>query len=804
MTFRQGAEQGPEHDDPVILVFGDSRIDIQGRELRHNDVVVNLEPRIFDLLAFMAQHPQKALSKDELQAQVWPGLVVSDTVVSQAVMKARRAVGDSGQRQAVIATIHGYGYRFVAPVTAVGGTGDGPETDSAADTAAATSGAPGDGRPDPVVPLRPRRRGRLLLAPVLLVALLAVAWKARDRDPGADTAIIAILSSATAGDTDGPAIDGSALLARALASQTDLTIIDSDRATRLLSAQGIAPDADDGVVLPALNQALGVDYLLRAGLVHRDQQWQLEATLIDHELRRTELPASHGSLVAMVTGMGHQLGAELGRDWREHLPGSVLSQDEFANEAAARGLQALLAGDAASAASLLTSALSQAPDMHWARYELANARQALNETDLAQELYRQVVDDTTLSDPRLAAHALTQFGVMAWRAGDLQAAEQHFLEANEHYTRIGHQHGAASALGNLGILAENRGDLDSADDLYGRALVRFRRAQDLVGESAVYTNLAFLARLRSRTADAWQHQSRAVELQRRLGIGSMLVLSLTNLAELEIERGRPERATRLLDEADSLARNNADRAGEAGIALARAQLALDGLNGGRAVELAQSAFAAWQGLGHGNELARGATRLAEALLATGTGADALAVLAQVPPDSGKLRQRQRLAIVEARAHLAAATPPAPELATQLAQWRHGDDDLLAAWVAALDAEQAEQAQDTEQAIAHLREALKRLARLDEPRLRAELEARLAGLMIDHGDLETADVLLARVLGWNRAWLPARILGAHLDLLQHRTERARQTLLELDGLPDARAVPLAARLQHLRQHLASRP
>ena len=259
MTFRQGAEQGPEHDDPVILVFGDSRIDIQGRELRHNDVVVNLEPRIFDLLAFMAQHPQKALSKDELQAQVWPGLVVSDTVVSQAVMKARRAVGDSGQRQAVIATIHGYGYRFVAPVTAVGGTGDGPETDSAADTAAATSGAPGDGRPDPVVPLRPRRRGRLLLAPVLLVALLAVAWKARDRDPGADTAIIAILSSATAGDTDGPAIDGSACWpVRWPARRT--AIID-DRA-RACSAPRALPGRRRRRGAADLNQALG-SYLLR-------------------------------------------------------------------------------------------------------------------------------------------------------------------------------------------------------------------------------------------------------------------------------------------------------------------------------------------------------------------------------------------------------------------------------------------------------------------------------------------------------------------------------------------------------------
>jgi DNA-binding winged helix-turn-helix (wHTH) protein len=32
-------------------------------------------------------------------------------------MKARRAVGDDSQRQAVIKTVHGHGYRFIAPLT---------------------------------------------------------------------------------------------------------------------------------------------------------------------------------------------------------------------------------------------------------------------------------------------------------------------------------------------------------------------------------------------------------------------------------------------------------------------------------------------------------------------------------------------------------------------------------------------------------------------------------------------------------------------------------------------------------------
>lgn len=807
------AVPAPGHDaGPAALAFADCLIDLHRRELRRAGEVVPLEPRIFELLAFMAAHPHKALSKDELQAHIWAGLVVSDAVFSQAIMKARRAVGDSGQQQSVIATIHGYGYRFVADTHTVSSDHD-PTTPASPGPPATGNQAAGTAtsRPSPASQAAGRRRRRRLLAAaaVLILAATALPWLWHSGAPAStEHTIIAMLSDATASDGIDAGLDATALLARALDGQAGMTVIASDRAARLLRAQGIEPDSDDAVVLPALNQALGADYLLRAGLVQRDGDWQLEATLIDRELRRVELPAGHGSLVAMVTGMGHQLGAELGRAWRDDLPASVLSEDDFANEAAARGLQALLAGDADSASSLFTTALSQAPDMHWARYELANARLALNDIDQAHALYSQVIADNRDADPKLAAHALTQFGVMAWRAGELEAAQEHFLAAHAHYTAIDHQHGAGSALGNLGILAENRGDLDAADELFGRALLRFRDAQDLVGESAVFTNLAFLARLRSRTGDAWQHQSRAVELQRRLGIGSMLVLSLGNLAELELERGRPQVAATLLAEGGELAAGNDDRAGQAGIDLVRARLALDALDGPEAVRLARAALATYQELGHTHQLAHAASRLAQALIATGAADEAATVLAQVPPESGKQHHRQRLTLVQARTALAAGGADTlandPALSGQLAQWRTGEDAALAARVAALDAEQAVLEQAPDRAIAHLRRALELLARLDEPHLRAELETRLAGLLIDQGQTEAAGATLTRVLDWNRQHLPARILGAHLDLLRQHPDKARQTLLELDGLHHAQAAPLVARLQHLRQHLANQP
>ncbi|MGB7490712.1 MAG: winged helix-turn-helix domain-containing protein, partial [Thermoanaerobaculia bacterium] len=56
------------------------------------------------------------ISKQELLEQVWHSEHVSDSAVSRCIMEARRAVGDNGAQDSLIKTIHGRGYRCVAPV----------------------------------------------------------------------------------------------------------------------------------------------------------------------------------------------------------------------------------------------------------------------------------------------------------------------------------------------------------------------------------------------------------------------------------------------------------------------------------------------------------------------------------------------------------------------------------------------------------------------------------------------------------------------------------------------------------------
>ena len=91
-------------------------------ELRRGADTVRLEPRSMDLLMALAHRAGTVVSRDELFAAVWPGVVVGDEALSQGITKLRRALGDEAKTPRYIETIAKRGYRLVAPVQPIGGT----------------------------------------------------------------------------------------------------------------------------------------------------------------------------------------------------------------------------------------------------------------------------------------------------------------------------------------------------------------------------------------------------------------------------------------------------------------------------------------------------------------------------------------------------------------------------------------------------------------------------------------------------------------------------------------------------------
>ncbi|MBD9526952.1 winged helix-turn-helix domain-containing protein [Paracoccus sp. PAR01] len=101
----------------MIWCCGDLRLDDQRFELLRGGQPVALEPQVFLVLCALMRAAGRLVSKDELIEAVWQGRAVSDASIASRIRAARAAIGDDGDSQRIISTVHGRGFRLLPPVT---------------------------------------------------------------------------------------------------------------------------------------------------------------------------------------------------------------------------------------------------------------------------------------------------------------------------------------------------------------------------------------------------------------------------------------------------------------------------------------------------------------------------------------------------------------------------------------------------------------------------------------------------------------------------------------------------------------
>jgi TolB-like protein len=117
-----------EGTPPAALRFGPFTLLPAEHRLLRDGAEVPLGSRAFDVLRALALRPGRLVTKDELLAEVWRGLVVEESNLHVQVSQLRKAVGAD-----TIATVPGLGYRFVAPLRAEGPATAGPVGPARAD-----------------------------------------------------------------------------------------------------------------------------------------------------------------------------------------------------------------------------------------------------------------------------------------------------------------------------------------------------------------------------------------------------------------------------------------------------------------------------------------------------------------------------------------------------------------------------------------------------------------------------------------------------------------------------------------------
>lgn len=171
----------------TVLRIGEFRIDAARQSIQRDG-----EPRpltihrgSLDLLLVLAERAGAVVSKEDLLAAVWPGRVVSENSLQQAIRKLRLALGD--EHGEAIQLVRGFGYRLSLPVLVDSATVAANEapTSSPANTAAPAlpALAPAAVARAPTAPALARQRLLWWAAAALLLASASTVFVALRSDP---------------------------------------------------------------------------------------------------------------------------------------------------------------------------------------------------------------------------------------------------------------------------------------------------------------------------------------------------------------------------------------------------------------------------------------------------------------------------------------------------------------------------------------------------------------------------------------------------------------------------------------------
>lgn len=163
--------------------FGRFDLQLAERRLLRDGREVPIRPRAFDLLAALARHPGRLVTRNELLEQVWAGRVVEVGNIAAQIAAVRRALGGD-----LIDTVPGHGYRLVVQPAAAT-TEALPAVVTAADVPAPAEATRLFGRADDLAQLRaalqrpgcvsltgPGGVGKTVLAQAMFAAAGGPAW----------------------------------------------------------------------------------------------------------------------------------------------------------------------------------------------------------------------------------------------------------------------------------------------------------------------------------------------------------------------------------------------------------------------------------------------------------------------------------------------------------------------------------------------------------------------------------------------------------------------------------------------------
>jgi DNA-binding winged helix-turn-helix (wHTH) protein len=106
-------QQSERGEAPSELILGEWRVQPSLNRLTRGETTVRIEPKLMDVLVFLARHAGEVVSKNEIADAVWPQLFITESVITRAIAGLRKALDDDVRSPRFIETIVKRGYRLL-------------------------------------------------------------------------------------------------------------------------------------------------------------------------------------------------------------------------------------------------------------------------------------------------------------------------------------------------------------------------------------------------------------------------------------------------------------------------------------------------------------------------------------------------------------------------------------------------------------------------------------------------------------------------------------------------------------------
>lgn len=782
-----------------IYHFGDRSIEVATRELRHGAQRVSLPPTAFDCIAYLLEHRDRAVGRDELVAAVWGKVDVSENLLGKTLVKARRAVGDNGAQQKIILTVPRFGFHWVAAVSVDENPADASATADAAPVVAErpiTPATPAKPVPD-ATPTKATPRAIRVWTPVAALVLLAMAAvliaqfkrtvapiqsTATARSPGQRIAVLPVTIAGTADDA-WLHLGLMDLIAQRM-RQAGANVVASADIVRVVDA-GANPDA----LASALREATGATVSVTTTARRGESGWSVKSVLRDADGKEREVEAHAADVVMVGRATADRLLLLLGKSPPQEPERTGLSVAEVSQ----RVYAALLVNDfdaARRAIEAATPADQASPELQLhlsgIDYRLGRSQQA---RDRLLQLLQTLPAET---EPVLRARALTGLASVALKqnlpdeaAPELDEAIQLLGDRNEPVA-IGHAHMAR------GIVHAMQARTAQAAADFARARIAYDLAGDSYALARVDINDGAVAQMRDRPAEAVALFERAAQRFTRLDAPTDLVNTLGNEIDAQLALLQPaqalagsERMMPLMERIENPAERRIFLA-----ARARALAAVGRIAETRALlgELMQAADPAQEAAMLGEVRAQqAAIDHAEGQDATAAALARQAVDALQGAEYAHARGEAWRTLVQALSGRDAVVSKNESI--RFGQWAEASQrDSVRALAMLAEAERLSEEGDPPAADAAYRAALQRVDRSGAPRDFAAVAVSYAHALIDTGQLPRASEMAGELARWSDRDFASALLLVRLYQKLGQVDAWRAGLLQAQHLAGERRIP----------------